>query len=388
MSRLRRALPWIWTAALALAAGALSVVASRSETEAGEMVVGASVLLFAVLLSALGALIGTRRPANGISWIFHVSAFGILVALSSSAIVEAGQPASPTVLDLLAVFGSLTAVQLIFYPLFLLLYVFPTGRFLTRRWRWAGRVGWAVLPLFLLTVLTDPIHPAFTSWAIENPLGFLAPSIFDVASITWFVAFMVVALGSIPAVWIRYRVSTDLERAQLKWLILATVIAALAIFLQALGVEGGFLLGTALFLAIVFPIPLAVTIAINRYRLFEIDRIISRTVSYSVVVGLLVLVFAAGVVWIPSALGLGDEPILVAASTLVVAALFNPLRRRVQHVVDRRFNRSKYHARLIEDQFAARLQESLTSDELAEAWAETVHRHLQPEASGVWLKDI
>ena len=132
-------------------------------------------------------------------------------------------------------------------------------------------------------------------------------------------------------------------------------------------------------------IPVAITIAVTRYKLFEIDRIISRTVSYALVVGLLVAVFFGLVTLVTAVLPPDASDLAIAASTLAVAALFNPLRKRVQHAVDRRFNRSSYQAARLSEQFAARLDQPHTVEEIAELWKQTVNESLQPQASGLWL---
>jgi hypothetical protein len=133
-------------------------------------------------------------------------------------------------------------------------------------------------------------------------------------------------------------------------------------------------------------IPASITVAITRYRLFEIDRIISRTLTYTVLVATLGLVFAAGVVWIPSALSLEDSPLVIAGSTLAVASLFNPLRKRVQAGIDRRFNRSALHGQVVSQAFAARLSEPLTTVQILSEWQTTVTESLQPETIGAWVR--
>ncbi|MGH8947860.1 MAG: hypothetical protein ACRDXF_03290, partial [Acidimicrobiia bacterium] len=130
----------------------------------------------------------------------------------------------------------------------------------------------------------------------------------------------------------------------------------------------------------------AVTLAILRYRLFEIDRLISRTVTYAVVAGALALVYGVGAIWLPSRIVGEQTPLFVAGSTLAVAALFNPLRRRVMRWVDRRFNRSSYDLEQITDRFAARLRDQVDADRLADDWAKVVTGTLQPSAVGVWVR--
>lgn len=133
-------------------------------------------------------------------------------------------------------------------------------------------------------------------------------------------------------------------------------------------------------------LPVAISLAIVRYRLYEIDRLISRTISYLIIVVMLGGVYTFGAVWLPTRL-LGEQgPIFVAASTLAVAALFNPLRKRIQRFVDRRFNRSGYQAEIISQQFALKLQESRSAVELADALDRTVEEALQPSSTGIWLR--
>lgn len=129
-----------------------------------------------------------------------------------------------------------------------------------------------------------------------------------------------------------------------------------------------------------------VGIAVFKYRLYEIDRILSRTVTYALVIGLLGSVFSVVVVWVPSLLDLGDSPLLVAAATLGVAALFNPLRRRVQGLVDRRFNRSRYDTERVMHEFAGTLRDRVDPQVVVDGWVGVVSETMQPDSVGVWLR--
>jgi hypothetical protein len=190
-----------------------------------------------------------------------------------------------------------------------------------------------------------------------------------------------VALGSVVGIAVRFRKAAADERAQIKWLLFAGALFVLAFFDIVFEVTNGF---TAL--AGLLAIPVAITIAITRYRLFEIDRIISRTVSYLIVVGLLALVVVVGAVWLPTRVFGEQSSLFVAGSTLAVAAIFNPVRKRVQRVVDSRFNRSAYKAQDVAARFAGELQQTLTVEELADVLADTVAISLQPRSLGVWLR--
>jgi peptidoglycan/LPS O-acetylase OafA/YrhL len=187
----------------------------------------------------------------------------------------------------------------------------------------------------------------------------------------------------------RYRSGTPVERQQIKWLLVGAV--AFAIGLVAAVAMDTVTENRTLY-AIVVPVgmslfPITIGIAVFRYRLFEVDRFISRTVAYALVVVFLAGVFVTGVVWIPNAAGLGDSPLLVAASTLAVAAIFNPLRRRTQVWVDRRFNRSHYDAARVLESFAGSLQARVDPDGVMYDLVEVVREAMQPASVGAWVRD-
>jgi DMSO reductase anchor subunit len=141
-----------------------------------------------------------------------------------------------------------------------------------------------------------------------------------------------------------------------------------------------------LFVVLMLAVHVSVTIAITRYQLYEIDRIISRTLSYTLLIALLAVVFV-GIVAVVGAFLPSDDPLAIAASTLAIAAVFNPLRRRVQQAVDRRFNRSGYLAEVVSAQFAAKLQEPLSTQQITALWSQTVEDAMRPQAAGIWLRE-
>jgi len=195
-------------------------------------------------------------------------------------------------------------------------------------------------------------------------------------------------LGSVVAQVASYRRSSGIRRQQLKWLLAGSATALigvpLTIYLSGMrglpGLAGG-ITGAVALLAI----PVCMGVAILRYRLYDIDRIISRTLAYAIVTGLLVGVYA-GIVLLATREVSINEPVAVAGSTLVVAALFNPLRRRVQRAVDRRFNRARYDADRIVAAFAARLQDAAALDSVQDELASTVQNALEPAYLSVWLR--
>ncbi|MGH8915549.1 MAG: hypothetical protein ACRDZM_13655, partial [Acidimicrobiia bacterium] len=146
-------------------------------------------------------------------------------------------------------------------------------------------------------------------------------------------------------------------------------------------------LGPALNFGVTVFLASASTLASLRYRLFEIDRLISRTVTYAIVAGVLAAVYGLGAVWLPTQVVGQQTPLFVAGSTLAAAALFNPLRRTVMRWVDRRFHRSRYDPEQIADEFATKLRDQVDTEQLAADWAGVVTGTLQPSAVGVWVRE-
>jgi len=384
----RKLLPWVWTGLVGTVFILILVFGGGGE-DSVDYVLGIVSGLVIVLIAGFGALISSRQPGNRIAWLFQTISVLFLVVLPASVIVGAIDPTSPGFPDgwdyiaILIVDGISLGL---FHAVFLLLYIFPTGRFLTPRWSW---VGWSLVVLasasFLTLLFTEELTESFVDdpWRIPNPIGFLPSNVSEFVSSTWAYVLMVVAVGGVASMIVRYRRSDIVVRTQIKWVLYAAVIAAVC-----LPIGFGEFAGAGLVLSVaLLIIPTVITIAITRYNLYEIDRLISRTLSYAILVGVLGLVYVAGAVWLPTRL-LGDTvpTLFVAGSTLAVAALFNPLRRRIQQAVDRRFNRSSYQAEAIAESFSAKLQESLTVKEVAEAWSRTVEEALQPEAAGIWIK--
>ena len=269
-------------------------------------------------------------------------------------------------------------------PFLLLLY--PDGHLPSSRWRpalWFTNA--AVVTTFFAAALL--VEPEPIVGVPPNPLGIPALSEFINAVFQFVVVpglLIAIVLGLLSLV-ARYRRGEGVERQQVKVLLW---VGAVAVIFFSVDTQswGPIWLGSVLNFVFSLFVGAAVTLAILRYRLFEIDRLISRTVTYAVLAGALALVYGVGAVWLPSRIVGEQTPLFVAGSTLAVAALFNPLRRRVMRWVDRRFNRSSYDAELIADGFAARLSDQVDADRLADDWATVVNKALQPSALGVWFR--
>jgi hypothetical protein len=262
---------------------------------------------------------------------------------------------------------------------------FPDGRLPSSRWRWPTRA--AVGALGFSTILI-----VFTPGAIENvmpwnPIGFdaLPVWIWSLARPLAGAGAVLISVLGVAAVVARYRRSAGVERQQLRWFVAAVLLAVVPITISPLGG------GPSAFLLAVFGlllVPLSVWIAVTRYRLYEIDRLISRGLSWAVLSGLLVAIYAGAVLVLQTLLDdvIQGRTVAVAGSTLLAAALFQPLRRRVQAAVDHRFNRARYDAERTATDFAEQLRDEVDVDHLRTALAATADGAVHPTGVGVWLR--
>ena len=233
---------------------------------------------------------------------------------------------------------------------------------------------------------------------IPNPLGaeHLGPVLGRMLIGTYpgmFAAVGVFLAATLVLLAVRYRTGSQLLRQQVKWLALIAVVFVVAVLLVVLGTAAGhsgdWLVTTAYTVgqvACLFGIPVAMTIAILRHRLYGIDRIISRTLAYAIVTGVLVGVYAGLVLLATQVLGLHSS-VAVAVATLAAAALFSPLRRRVQRGVDRRFNRARYNADQMVAAFAAWLKDTVDLESVRDDLASVVHQALEPAHVSVWINE-
>ena len=387
---MRRSSSWLVIATFVVImleiSGAVALVALGGENPASQSTAYATVL-FVLTTGAVGTLIGLRRPGNTIGWLLLVAAFGfatgsLLVAYVDFAVAEAGSlPVGPLAVWL----GDLMfQVSLGVSATFLLL-LFPTGHLPSPRWRVVGWLAAIGMAFGFAAVLFGP--GAFEGLPIENPLALDATSPMLRVFENGFYLILVPTLASVASLIVRYRGALGEEKQQLKWVALGVIV--LAVGMAGSVVWSGLSDDTVnLVIALsLTAVPISIGMAILRYRLYDIDRIISRTVSYGVVTVLLAgayvgLVFVLGDL-VPSQ----GNSLVVAASTLAVAALFNPLRRRVQDFVDRRFNRSRYDlARTIEG-FAERLRTEVDLEQLGRDLQFVAADTMNPTSMSLWLRD-
>jgi hypothetical protein len=385
-----RALAWsLWALCAAICAAGLALVVLDWNLHVG----GASwgfrgfdgVLAFPI--ATVGVVLALRRPRHPIGWLF-------LVCGVESAVQFAGiEYAAAAILGHRALPGVGVAVWLetwgwlptvapltIYMPL-----LYPTGRLLSRRWAW---VAWAAG----LTLLLGCFGLGFAPGAVKlmafasNPLGTQAGWVMPVLLLGLMGCVASMALAAISLV-LRVRRGSATERQQVKWLAYAVFIVAIAIppgamtFLPQQIQKAAQVVVILGFLAV----PVAVMIAILKYRLYDIDRLISRTLSYAIVTGLLVAVYV-GLVTLATRFLPFSSPLGVAASTLAAAALFNPLRRRVQRLVDSRFNRARYDAEATVAAFARRVRDDVDLEVVSSEFVRAVQTSVEPAHVSLWLR--
>jgi hypothetical protein len=331
-----------------------------------------------VAVPVTGFVLASRRPENRIGWLFLVAGLALgLLGFSNQYALHA----------LVADRGSLPAGQVFAWlsnwvwviavaALAFLFLLFPTGRLRSRRWRPAA---WFVGGAFALATV-GALIVASRLWA--HP--FASSQVAGLTALLFLmISFLISAalLVSVVAVVVRFAKSSGEERLQLKWCAAAALLLVV-VFVASIWVNSAVVnvLQSLAFLCLWT----AIATAVLKYRLYEIDRIIYRTQAYAIVTGLLVGVYA-GLVLLTTQVFRVHTPVAVAASTLAAAALFSPLRRRVQTVVDRRFNRARYDADNTVTAFAARLNDAVDLDAVQDDLAGVVHQALEPAHVSVWI---
>ena len=347
-----------------------------------------AVVLVTVSAAAVGALVASRRPRHPVGWLLLGVGLGLVVSLLVQAYVGYGLLARPGSLPgarYLAGFAYSTVPIWLSCAGFVLLLT-PTGTLPSPRWRWWARLAAAAPVVTVLgsVVQPDPLAPDYYG----NPLAVPALArVLVVPAVAGVVVVMVSLLVGALSLVVRFRRARGVERLQLRWLAYA---AALAAGLLLVALFAGFVLAKdeVVFVSLALGmalLPLATGAAILRYRLYDLDRIISRTLAY----GLLTVLLGGGYAVVVLGLGqlLGqDSPPVVAGATLAGAAAFQPARRRVQQAVDQRFNRRRQDAARMITAFAARLRDQVDLDTLMAELLEVVEETMQPTTASLWLR--
>ena len=352
---------------------------------------GFIVILFAGLglYWALGVLIVVRADGHVVGWLFAVAAammasvwgcFGLAYQLASS------QPPDP----LGAWFGLVG--QLLFTPAIILLLpavalTFPTGTLPGPRWRWPVRLVAAMVAVGMLAIVIRP--------GPDNPLTYwlpaVSPSVLKILDAIDAIGSWSLPLGAsvgVAAIIIRFRRSQGDQRQQLKWFLAAMAPAAVLITMSISGVLSSLPLIDLLSVATLSIVPVSIAVAILRYRLYDIDRIVSRTIAYGLITALLISVFLFVNLSLQGLLSrvTSGNSLAVAVSTLLVAALFTPVRRRVQRIVDRRFDRARYDGERTARAFSIRMRDATDLPTVMYDLNDTVRRAIAPSSVGLWLR--
>jgi hypothetical protein len=361
-------------------------------------------LLLLAILATMGALIVARRPGNRSGWSFVAAGLGLaLQAVATQSAIYAlltdpGALPGGAWLAWIPLWLTIPAIYSAFAALVLL---FPTGRLLSPRWR---PVAWLVVGWIAGVTVGNFTSPPDSYLGVEAPvrLGGAAGQIMTtIGNLAWPLGNLAIPAAAASLV-VRFRRSRGEERQQLKWLAYAAAIlgvGVLGIGLLALLNQLGWVrpqstrpvavvLGGVAILGVT-ALPVTAGIAILKYRLYEIDRIINRTLVYGLLTALLAAVYAGLVLSIGQLSGgIGTEPPswAVAGATLAVAALFQPARRRIQQVVDRRFNRRRHDAARTIVAFSARLREHVDLDTLSAELLTVVDQTMQPTRVSMWLR--
>jgi hypothetical protein len=346
-------------------------------------------LLAIVVAATVGAVLASRLPRHPVGWLL----LGVGLSVAGSGVADGyaryGLVARPRVLPAarwIAIYSPATNIiglALVGYVLLLT----PTGSLPSPRWRWWGRLAAAGPVAFVAALTVGPglVIPPYDTVIDPVAIPALAGAVL-VAIVAGFfltVAGLVVGAGSLVA---RFRRARGVERQQLRWLALAAALTGAGAAVVGVGMAMGatavplFAAGVCLAL-----LPLATGAAILRYRLYDLDRIVSRTVAYGLLTVLLGLGYAVVVLGLGRLLPEGSS-LVVAAATLAVAAVFQPLRRRIQQAVDRRFNRRRHDAGRIIEAFGARLRDQVDLDTLTAEVLAVVDQTMAPTRASLWLR--
>jgi hypothetical protein len=348
-------------------------------------------VVFIASLGFVGTLIVTRRPRNSIGWILWGSGILATAAVAGDDYVSASfesfagtLPGTIWVAWLIGqAFIPVIGAMMVLVPL-----LFPDGRLLSRRWRW-------VVVVVVIGLAAGAVKIGFTPGATEadervlNPLGIDA--VRDLGSaldLINFGSFLITLPFAFAAMILRYRRGTSRERAQLRWYAAAVSVSGAFFMLAVLPVGPQRDIGWLGGILTIPLVPIAIGIAILRYRLYDIDRIISRTVSYAMLTAALAVIFVVGVLGLQSVLApfTAGNTIAVAASTLAVFVVFQPIRRRIQGAVDRRFDRRRYDAERTVATFAERLRDEVDLERLQGALIAAADETVRPASASVWLR--
>jgi hypothetical protein len=397
----RRTATWLaWSlCALSLALTALSLLLlafNRSDPNTHIYEYWQVDTLVPVSFSIIGAIVASRLPANPLGWLFCVAACVAAVDHFSAEYALYALLAQPTSLPAGEALAWLASWAWILYCgcIALSLLLFPNGRPPSSRWRW---LAWLSVFLTIAGAVWVAFSPGVIGnlGSIRNPLGIEGlPSGFKPVQTIMLALLFVAALSTLV---VRLRRARGIERQQIKWPAFTVVVVAGSSFLsdtaisEAIGLRWLEWAGYVIFIPALIGFPISIGIAIVRYRLYDIDILINRTLVYGALSATLALIYFGGVATTQAIFraltGQQEQPQLaIVISTLLIAALFNPLRRRIQRFIDRRFYRRKYDARKTLEAFSAKLRDETDLDALSDDLVGVVKETMQPSRISLWQR--
>jgi hypothetical protein len=345
-------------------------------------------LSFLIFSTSIGALLAFRRPDNIIGWLLINVPFWLALGFMVDGLARhaAPDPLTSWVVTLGSAFGNVG-----FLSLLLMVQRFPDGHVPGRHWHGLTVVtlaGWLLLTASSL-LGPEPVRPAVRD--LPLPLAHVMDaSVVDGLSIAGSVGLLLALIGSLVLVSLRFRAARGVERQQFKWFGWAAIVVVTLLLASIATAPLGAISDTIwnlLFVSLIL-LPLSAAVAVLRYRLWDIDRIMSRTIAYAIVTALLAGAFLGVVLATQTLLASLTQAgtVAVAASTLVVFLLFQPLRRRIQGLVDRRFDRARVDADLIAHDVAERLRDQVDLATIAATTSDAIDRAMHPQFSGIWLR--
>ncbi len=395
---MKRIYPWLLAGAISLVGLVPGAIALQTAATPADGIEGIVFILNIALTACIGALIEVRQAGNRIGRLMLVVALATaLPAVYYPAYFGAAYPAPPAALTpgtwlQLWLQGWFWLIQVV--AIFQIALRFPDGNPPSARWGWLNTVSWAaIITAALLAMFAEQIGPIDRTWELSNPVGFLSRSVADGLSLIWVLGLAALVIGGMAALVQRFRGGSAVVRQQIKWLLyagglLASVFVVGMVYFSLYNASPGWL--DVLFQVVSMALPLAIGNAILRYRLYDIDIIVRRTLSYSILTAVLGLVYFGGVILLQNVFGAlfgsADSPLVTVLSTLAIAALFNPLRIRIQAFIDRRFYRKKYDAEQALAGFARVARGEVDLDRMSGELVRVVQETMQPDQVSLLIR--
>ena len=368
----------------------IAILVDRTKSS-GPSVVGLF-LVFGVVFAAVGVVVARREPRSPIGWLLLGASLAMTLGTIGPEYAYLDYTVHHGRLPLGAIGVLLSQAWIYSFMLVpLIVLLFPDGR-LGSRWRWPLRAYLCAVVVYVAGTL----QVAVVALSLRHPIdsgGNLAGSSHPHGSAAWVgpaqaaitVFFGLFCVATVAAQVLSFRRASGERRQQLKWLGAGGAVAIAVLFTTIIWSSAPGFVGNLLLPIALMALPLSIGVGILRYRLYEIDRLVSRTLAYAILTGLLVGVFIGLVALSTDTLALSGR-VGVAASTLAAAALFNPLRKRIQHLVDRRFNRARYDAEATVAAFTARLRDAVELDTIRADLLAAVTRAVEPTHASLWIK--